>query len=103
MIFELDLVLRNNITTEEHPAGCLIIHMCTASYQKENIGCAISRLLVSSPACRSCLNEMQSSADLLVNGTDLRATETLASQVFFRRFPSKNHKITKDNVMDILH
>ena len=49
-------------------------------------------------------DEMAELADALVNGTDLRATETLASHAEWAEgFLPKYDKITKDNVMDILH
>ena len=49
-------------------------------------------------------DEMAELADALVNGTDLRATETLASHAAWAEgFLPKYDKITKDNVMDILH
>ena len=49
-------------------------------------------------------DEMVELADALVNGTDLRATETLASHAEWAEgFLPKYDKITKDNVMDILH
>ena len=48
-------------------------------------------------------DEMAELADALVNGTDLRATETLASHAEWAEgFLPKYDKITKDNVMDIL-
>ena len=43
-------------------------------------------------------------ADALVNGKDLRATETLASHAEWAEgFLPKYDKITEENVMDILH
>ena len=100
--FELDLVLRNNITTEEHPLGVYHPHAKLHHIKKENIGLIEVMGLAVLPA--RLKDEMAELADALVNGTDLRATETLASHAEWAEgFLSKYDKITKDNVMDILH
>ena len=100
--FELDLVLRNNITTGEHPLGVYHPHAKLHHIKKENIGLIEVMGLAVLPA--RLKDEMAELADALVNGTDLRATETLASHAEWAEgFLSKYDKITKDNVMDILH
>ena len=100
--FELDLVLRNNITTEEHPLGVYHPHAKLHHIKKENIGLIEVMGLAVLPA--RLKDEMAELADALVNGTDLRATETLASHAEWAEgFLPKYDKITKDNVMDILH
>lgn len=100
--FELDLVLRNNITTEEHPLGVYHPHAKLHHIKKENIGLIEVMGLAVLPA--RLKDEMVELADALVNGTDLRATETLASHAEWAEgFLPKYDKITKDNVMDILH
>ncbi len=100
--FELDLVLRNNITTEEHPLGVYHPHAKLHHIKKENIGLIEVMGLAVLPA--RLKDEMAELADALVNGTDLRATETLASHAAWAEgFLPKYDKITKDNVMDILH
>ena len=75
--FELDLVLRNNITTGEHPLGVYHPHAKLHHIKKENIGLIEVMGLAVLPA--RLKDEMAELADALVNGTDLRATETLAS------------------------
>ena len=100
--FELDLVLRNNITTGEHPLGVYHPHAKLHHIKKENIGLIEVMGLAVLPA--RLKDEMAELADALVNGTDLRATETLASHAEWAEgFLPKYDKITKDNVMDILH
>ena len=100
--FELDLVLRNNITTEEHPLGVYHPHAKLHHIKKENIGLIEVMGLAVLPA--RLKDEMAELADALVNGTDLRATETLASHAEWAEgFLPKYDKITKENVMDILH
>ena len=100
--YELDLVLRNNITTGEHPLGVYHPHAKLHHIKKENIGLIEVMGLAVLPA--RLKDEMAELADALVNGTDLRATETLASHAEWAEgFLPKYDKITKDNVMDILH
>ena len=100
--FELDLVLRNNITTEEHPLGVYHPHAKLHHIKKENIGLIEVMGLAVLPA--RLKDEMAELADALVNGKDLRATETLASHAEWAEgFLSKYDKITEENVMDILH
>ena len=97
--FELDLVLRNNITTGEHPLGVYHPHAKLHHIKKENIGLIEVMGLAVLPA--RLKDEMAELADALVNGTDLRATETLASHAEWAEgFLPKYDKITKDNVME---
>ena len=100
--FELDLVLRNNITTEEHPLGVYHPHAKLHHIKKENIGLIEVMGLAVLPA--RLKDEMAELVDALVNGKDLRATETLASHAEWAEgFLPKYDKITEENVMDILH
>jgi UDPglucose--hexose-1-phosphate uridylyltransferase len=100
--YELDLVLRNNITTEEHPLGVYHPHAKLHHIKKENIGLIEVMGLAVLPA--RLKDEMAELADALVAGTDLRATETLASHAdWAEEFLPKYDHITADNVMDILH
>ena len=49
-------------------------------------------------------DEMAELADAIVNGKDLRSTETLASHAEWAEgFLPKYDKITEENVMDIIH
>ena len=100
--FELDLVLRNNITTEEHPLGVYHPHANLHHIKKENIGLIEVMGLAVLPA--RLKEEMAELADALVLGKDLHSTQTLSSHAdwaegFLPKYPS----INKDNVMDILH
>ena len=52
--YELDLVLRNNITTEEHPLGVYHPHAKLHHIKKENIGLIEVCLLYTSPSPRDC-------------------------------------------------
>jgi UDPglucose--hexose-1-phosphate uridylyltransferase len=100
--FELDLVLRNNITTEEHPLGVYHPHAALHHIKKENIGLIEVMGLAVLPA--RLKDEMAELADALVAGTDLYATETLASHAKWAEgFLPKYEKITAENVTEILH
>ena len=100
--YELDLVLRNNITTEEHPLGVYHPHANLHHIKKENIGLIEVMGLAVLPA--RLKDEMAELADALVGGKDLRATETLASHAeWAESFLPKYDKITAENVMDIIH
>ena len=99
--YELDLVLRNNITTEEHPLGVYHPHAHLHHIKKENIGLIEVMGLAVLPA--RLKGEMAELEEVLVNGTDLRSTETLASHADWAEgFLSKYGEITKDNVTDII-
>lgn len=63
-MYELDLVLRNNITTEEHPLGVYHPHAELHHIKKENIGLIEVMGLAVLPA--RLKNEMQQLADVLV-------------------------------------
>ncbi len=74
--FELDLVLRNNITTDEHPLGVFHPHAELHHIKKENIGLIEVMGLAVLPSRLKA--EMNALAQALVNGVDIRADETLA-------------------------
>ncbi len=100
--YEFDLVLRNNITTEEHPMGVYHPHAKLHHIKKENIGLIEVMGLAVLPA--RLKDEMAELADAILAHGDLRATPTLASHAdwaegFLPKYPS----ITKENVMDILY
>ena len=100
--YELDLVLRNNITTEEHPLGVYHPHAHLHHIKKENIGLIEVMGLAVLPA--RLKDEMAELADAIVTGKDLRSTETLASHAeWAESFIPKYDKIDESNVMDIIH
>ena len=73
--FELDLVLRNNITTEEHPLGVYHPHSELHHIKKENIGLIEVMGLAVLPA--RLRTEMQDLNAAIREGKDIRADETL--------------------------
>lgn len=73
--FELDLVLRNNITTEEHPLGVYHPHARLHHIKKENIGLIEVMGLAVLPA--RLKDEMAALEQALADGADIRADEAL--------------------------
>lgn len=74
--YELDLVLRNNITTEQHPLGVYHPHAEHHHIKKENIGLIEVMGLAILPA--RLKNELQGVKEAIVNGSDISSDETLA-------------------------
>ena len=99
--YELDLVLRNNITTEEYPLGVYHPHQELHHIKKENIGLIEVMGLAVLPA--RLKEELAQVADCLANGGDLRAQETTAKHADWAEgFKTKYESITKDNAWDIV-
>jgi UDPglucose--hexose-1-phosphate uridylyltransferase len=99
--FELDLVLRNNITTEEHPLGVYHPHAKLHHIKKENIGLIEVMGLAVLPA--RLKDEMAELADAIISGKDLRSTETLASHAeWAENFLPNYADVNAGNIMDIL-
>lgn len=100
--FELDLVLRNNITTEEHPLGVYHPHANLHHIKKENIGLIEVMGLAVLPA--RLKEEMELLTEAILAGRDIRQDEMLVKHAdWVEEFSPKYETITKDNVMDILH
>jgi len=99
--YELDLVLRNNLTTEEHPLGVYHPHAHLHHIKKENIGLIEVMGLAVLPA--RLKDEMAELEVAILNGTDLRSTETLASHAdWAEEFLKKYDNVNADNVTDII-
>ena len=99
-LFELDLALRNNITTEEHPLGVYHPHEKLHHIKKENIGLIEVMGLAVLPS--RLKGELEDLADAIVTGKDLRADEALAKHADWVDEFKGNYEITKDNVDEIL-
>ena len=99
--FELDLVLRNNLTTEEHPLGVYHPHAHLHHIKKENIGLIEVMGLAVLPA--RLKDEMAELQAAILNGTNLRSTETLASHAdWAESFLKKYDNINEENITDII-
>ena len=100
-IYELDLTLRNNITTEEHPLGLYHPHAQYHNIKKENIGLIEVMGLAVLPA--RLKNELELLAYYIVEGKDIRSNEDIVKHAdWVDGFLPKYDSITKENVMDIL-
>lgn len=100
-LFELDLVLRNNITTKEHPLGVYHPHAKLHHIKKENIGLIEVMGLAVLPA--RLKDEMAALRQALLEGADLRADEALAKHAdWVEGFSSKYESITEENAGDII-
>ena len=100
-MYELDLTLRNNITTEEHPLGVYHPHAQYHNIKKENNGLIEVMGLAVLPS--RLKEELEILADYIVEGKDIRSNEKIAKHADWTdSFLPKYDSITKDNVMDIL-
>lgn len=100
-IFELDLTLRNNLTTEEHPLGLYHPHAQYHNIKKENIGLIEVMGLAVLPS--RLKEEMEILADYLVENKDIRTNEKIEKHAeWVDTFRGKYDTITHENVMDIL-
>ena len=99
--YELDLVLRNNITTEEHPLGVYHPHAELHHIKKENIGLIEVMGLAVLPA--RLKGEMELLAEQLAAGADPAANEVTAKHAAWAAEIVKKHPdLSKENVMDVL-
>ena len=98
--FELDLVLRNNITTDEYPLGVYHPHQELHHIKKENIGLIEVMGLAVLPSRLKA--EMALLADALVNGSDIRADEKISSHADWADELKQKYEFTSENVHEIL-
>ncbi|HIZ78356.1 MAG TPA: UDP-glucose--hexose-1-phosphate uridylyltransferase, partial [Candidatus Lachnoclostridium stercorigallinarum] len=100
-MYELDLVLRNNITTEEFPLGVYHPHQELHHIKKENIGLIeVMGLAVLPSRLKEELNLLE---EYLVEGKNVRDNEMLEKHAdWVAEFTKRYESITKDNVSDIL-
>lgn len=100
-MFELDLALRNNITTKEHPLGVYHPHAQYHNIKKENIGLIEVMGLAVLPSRLKA--EMELLAEYLAGGRNIRENEMIAKHAgWAESFSSKYEHITNENALDIL-
>ena len=99
--YELDLVLRNNITTEEHPLGVYHPHAELHHIKKENIGLIEVMGLAVLPA--RLKGELAALEVAILENRDLRQDEVLAKHANWVDELRKNYVFTAENVTEILH
>lgn len=99
--YELDLTLRNNITTEEHPLGVYHPHAEYHNIKKENIGLIEVMGLAVLPA--RLKEELELLADYLVEGKDITSCEKIEKHAaWVDRFRSKYQSFTRETIEGIL-
>lgn len=99
--YVMDLVLRNNITTEEHPLGVYHPHAEHHHIKKENIGLIEVMGLAVLPS--RLVEELDAVAEAITKGLDMDKNEKTASHKIWAEEVIKNHpEINELNVMDIL-
>ena len=74
-MYELDLTLRNNITTEEHPLGVYHPHANLHHIKKENIGLIEVMGLAVLPA--RLKGELETLKQYILEGKDIRSNESI--------------------------
>ncbi len=100
-MFELDLVLRNNITTEEHPLGVYHPHKELHHIKKENIGLIEVMGLAVLPS--RLKEEMALLGEYIVENKDIASCEKLVSHLeWAEMIKAKYADINKGNVDGIL-
>jgi UDPglucose--hexose-1-phosphate uridylyltransferase len=99
--FELDLTLRNNITTEEHPLGVYHPHANLHHIKKENIGLIEVMGLAVLPS--RLKEEMALLKDAILENRDIRGDEILDKHAdWVSEFLPKYDSITEENIEQIL-
>lgn len=99
--YELDLVLRNNLTTKEHPLGLYHPHENLHHIKKENIGLIEVMGLAVLPA--RLKEELTLLADAIVCKKDIRGEAAIEKHAdWVEEFLPKYSEVTADTIMDIL-
>ena len=97
----MDLVLRNNITTKDHPLGVYHPHKELHNIKKENIGLIEVMGLAVLPS--RLVEEMDAVAQALINGADMSKNKKTEAHKEWAEIIKNNHPdINENNVNDIL-
>lgn len=100
-LFELDLTLRNNITTEEHPLGVFHPHSKLHHIKRENIGLIEVMGLAVLPA--RLKGEMELLRQYILEGKDIRSNEQIAKHADWAdEFLPAYTDVNADNIDHIL-
>lgn len=99
--YELDLVLRNNITTQEHPLGVFHPHAKLHHIKKENIGLIEVMGLAVLPA--RLKDEMSQLKEAVLSGKDLRSDAALEKHAdWVEEFSAKYDKLDTSNIDQVI-
>ena len=101
-LFECDLVLRNNLTSEDRPLGVYHPNPTLHHIKKENIGLIEVMGLAVLPA--RLATELEAVRDALLRGDDLTANPQTASHAqWAAEFMTRHPEFSADNAMEIIH
>ena len=98
--FEMDLVLRNNLTTPEYPLGLFHPHQELHHIKKENIGLIEVMGLAVLPA--RLKNELKELETLILSGGDIEASEACAKHAPWVEELKSRYTFTPENTETIL-
>ena len=99
---ELDLTLRNNITTEENPLGVYHPHAQYHHIKKENIGLIEVMGLAVLPA--RLKEELELLEEYILDGKDVASNEKIEKHAqWVKEFLPKYDHLDKDNIEEVLH
>ncbi len=99
--YEMDLVLRNNITTEEHPLGVYHPHAKLHHIKKENNGLIEVMGVAVLPA--RLKGEMAQLKEAILTGADIRKDEVLEKHAdWVEEFSAKYEKIDASNIDKVI-
>lgn len=100
-LYELDLTLRNNITTEEHPLGVYHPHAALHHIKKENIGLIEVMGLAVLPA--RLKSELELLKEYILEGKDIRSNDSIEKHAdWVDEFLPNYPEINASNVGEIL-
>ncbi len=100
-VYEMDLVLRNNITTKDRPWGVYHPEEKLHHIKKENIGLIEVMGLAILPA--RLKDEMQILADAIVEGKDIHEIEEISKHADWVDEWRDKYTISSENIKEILH
>ncbi|MBQ9773740.1 MAG: UDP-glucose--hexose-1-phosphate uridylyltransferase [Clostridia bacterium] len=98
--YEMDLVLRNNLTTQEHPLGLFHPHADKHNIKKENIGLIEVMGLAVLPS--RLKDEMNALAEAILEGRAIENDEHLGKHAAWLARFRDSYRFTPDNVHEIL-
>ena len=100
-LYELDLTLRNNITTEEHPLGVYHPHGKLHHIKKENIGLIEVMGLAVLPA--RLKGELELLKEYILEGKDIRSEESIEKHAdWVEEFLPQYPDVNAENIEEIL-
>ncbi len=100
-LYELDLTLRNNITTEEHPLGVYHPHAALHHIKKENIGLIEVMGLAVLPA--RLKGELELLKEYILEGKDIRSNDSIEKHAdWVDEFLPNYPEINASNIGEIL-